>query len=126
MLDEEVPNIMGQAGRTYPRWPADQRNRHKYVQRPVIIHRLGEDAAGSTEATAHLDEDGVIFDVVARLQDALSHEQRAAGGDVHLGRGASEAAAVRIGLEGVAQVLPGRSLVHQHQSHLAHTHTHTH
>lgn len=66
----------------------------------------------------HFDEDGVVFDVAAGLQDALRHKQRAAGGDVHLCCRTPEAAAVWIRLKGVPQVFPGRSLVHQHQSHL--------
>lgn len=69
----------------------------------------------------HLDEDGIIFDVAARLQETLRHKQRTPGGDVHLCPGTSEAAAVRVGLKGITQVFPRRTLVHQHQSHLTDT-----
>lgn len=74
--------------------------------------------ARGVRGQAHLDEDGVVLDVAAILQQALGDKQRAAGCNVHLGHWAAEAAAVRVGLEGIAKVLPGRPLVHQHQGHL--------
>ena len=73
---------------------------------------------GTDERVRDLDEDGVVFDVGAVLEDGLRYEQRTPRCDVHLGNGPPEAAAVGVGLEGVTQVLPGRSLVHQHQGHL--------
>lgn len=76
----------------------------------MTVRKRRAGAAGGTAATHvechHLDEDGVVFDVAARLQDALRHKQRTSGGDVHLSCGTSEAAAVWIRLKGVAQVFP--------------------